>query len=294
MTLAAAENKTRPAVGPGFTLIELLVVVAIIALLIGLLVPGLRTVRELAARAKCNSNLGQTQKGAMNYATDSHGLIPTGSFVYSGDWGRPWNPGYRNVNGALDPDYFTDQKAVRCPKNFQPNTGSDIIHNESASYSGLNNAYAWLGLVYANSPNFYQGSYLVIACVSPSSTFVTFTDSVKVLTDGGGNPLAPCASGPSSTITFPPGTPMPAGGDLWLAHMNEANVAFLDGHATSCDVTNLYNMVTDGTGVTRSANNINWAESLDNTPVGQSNRSGSTKGSFYYANGTRGPITSSP
>jgi prepilin-type N-terminal cleavage/methylation domain-containing protein len=68
---------TRTKVGrkPGFTLVELLVVVTIIGILVALLLPAIQAAVNTVNNLRCQSNLNQIAKAALNYSTDNLGNI---------------------------------------------------------------------------------------------------------------------------------------------------------------------------------------------------------------------------
>jgi len=70
----------------GFTLIELLVVIAIIALLMGILMPTLAKVKQIAARMVCGTNLAGIGKSMMLYGNDNNGEYPR-----AGGRGSTWD-----------------------------------------------------------------------------------------------------------------------------------------------------------------------------------------------------------
>ena len=66
----------QPAVTRGFTVVELLVTVSIIALLIGMLLPGLGMVRATARATKSQSNLRQWGVGTISWTSTHDDKLP--------------------------------------------------------------------------------------------------------------------------------------------------------------------------------------------------------------------------
>lgn len=96
-------NDERKKLYNGFTLIELLVVIAIIALLLSILMPTLRKVKEQARLTVCAAHLHNAGVAIYAYATDFNGNIPP---FWDAD---PDNPGKLMPGTGLGPSLSSQQ-----------------------------------------------------------------------------------------------------------------------------------------------------------------------------------------
>jgi prepilin-type N-terminal cleavage/methylation domain-containing protein len=118
-------NSKRPA---AFTLVELLVVITVIAVLIGLLLPGLSHARYTATFVQCGSNIRGVGQSATIYANDYRSWFPTRKVVKDSA-GQAF---IIQLQGASYPlggddrpmfkDYFDIDHAFTCP--FSPLGGT--------------------------------------------------------------------------------------------------------------------------------------------------------------------------
>ena len=75
----------------GFTLIELLVVISILALLLSLLVPSLKSAMELAKDVYCRQNLHSISLAFHQYAVENDGYLPYSAWGHDPPAGPPFS-----------------------------------------------------------------------------------------------------------------------------------------------------------------------------------------------------------
>ena len=128
-----------------FTLIELLVVVAIIALLVGILLPALAKAREAGRDTVCKSNFSQFGKGLTQFALEHREHLP-GVYTWTDPglqpWQRDWLSGthtsvWNNApdQGTLFPYVGENKQIYRCPSMPTGVLGSHVNSNGKYDYT---------------------------------------------------------------------------------------------------------------------------------------------------------------
>lgn len=132
---------TRPR--HAFTLVELLVVLSITALLVGILLPALASVRMYANRTACSANLRQVGIAVQSYTNQFAAKYPLARYMPDPFvTGFPADPG---LPDALGP--FIDsaaRKVYRCPGDSQVFAAAGISYVYSTMLAGRAPEQSWM------------------------------------------------------------------------------------------------------------------------------------------------------
>ena len=216
----------------GFTLIELLVVIGIVAVLVGLLLPGLNKARQAAARTQCLSNIRQLAVAQTAYAAAYRNhILHAGNGTQQGSW-----------IGSLEL-VIKGSLARRCPSDAsdffdRPLSGSNPPRFRLTSY-GINN------FVSPTHAPFGAKRIVKINQVRSAAMVVQFVELAETGTYAGADHIhVPDFYNP----TFPQLTPALIHQQMALGRHGGRprsmsavlNFGFLDGHAESLRMSQVY------------------------------------------------------
>ena len=234
----------RPA--RAFTLIELLVAIAIIALLLGLLLPSLSGARRTAHRTVCISNLRQLQTVNTLYAGNHDGAYAPGASDFRSNLSR-WHgtrqstgEAFRPQNGPLS-DYLRSGAGdgVRACPTFAGTLRSlreagQGFENGCGGY-GYNNAYVGSrGATVSQgtrspTPGWDRSGERDFRFAQPSAT-IAFSDSAFAGRDGS----TPLIEYSFAEPRFHPSSPaFRADPSIHFRHEGQAGIVWLDTHVST-------------------------------------------------------------
>jgi prepilin-type N-terminal cleavage/methylation domain-containing protein len=181
----------------GFTLIELLVIIAIIAVLIGLLLPAVQKVREAASRVKCGNNLRQLGLAAHQYH-DVHQHLPPGAGYTPLATGGVWGNYFFHLLPYLEQGNLYERARGSVPLTTGPLTiywpGNNDVYRQPVPTFGC-----------PSDPSVDPGGVVTVNGISWGAS--SYAVNIQVSAEGPGNPqgktcLLAIADGASNTILY--------------------------------------------------------------------------------------------
>lgn len=215
-----------------FTLIELLVVIAIVVILMGILLPALKSAREKANSVSCMNNIKMIGNGAISYSSDFDDYLLPAKGEMDGDANRSWPIiGWEYLTGKKHPhsygDYgllWTNSNILYCPSStFYWRRNTPYMFSDQLGY-GIN----------VNNGTTSGNNLLKITRIkSPASKFI-FAEKESAAPE--------IRNLYEATWCYTPGlrhgSPFPdsvnQGSVFNAANPGRANTAFFDGHVNAC------------------------------------------------------------
>lgn len=218
-----------------FTLIELLIVIAIIGILASMLLPALKSARDMARMTACLNNVKQVGLAFQIYLSDNDGTLPESCEGW-GNWGQDYNAKWKvslggptTAIGKIRASLNNDQ-VFFCPsRRTSPAPGSNYTH---ALYAP-NGFPLRIG---GTSPMSFTGTGAKLSQIKKTAETILLAETLQYF-----------------PFIYWDNLPLFADGtNLAAVHLGMSNYSFIDGHAKSlkptatATPTNMWTIENDG------------------------------------------------
>ncbi len=248
-----------------FTLVELLVVMAIIALLMGILIPTLGSARSQGKAVVCRSNLYQLVLASTGYAMENDGYFVLAALDIYTTNNQRWHGVRCNNNSPFDSSkspissYLVDGKIKQCPQkvNFRKGDPWEFNYEDGCGGYGYNMFYVGSRIWEGDSDENCKKPVRNVEVASSAQT-VMFADCAMAKAD----------RGKPYYLEYSFAEPLFNGwGYAWpsihFRHRGRANVGWADGHTSSETMTDFNIVIYDG--INSSDVMLGWFGPLDNS-----------------------------